>query len=115
MSDSPKCLHEWQQVVHNNAKNKGFWDGVDPTDPKVLGTKLMLITCELAEAFEEVRAGRPHHYWKDGKPEGLAVELADVVIRTLDLAAALNIDLYSVMRQKHEYNKTRPHKHGKAC
>ena len=46
------------------------------------------------------------------KPEGLASELADVVIRALDLAALLDIDLPSVIDLKLAYNRTRGHKHG---
>ena len=40
-------------------------------------------------------------------------ELADIIIRTLDLAARLNINIgYTVLR-KNEINIDRPHKHGK--
>jgi hypothetical protein len=34
------------------------------------------------------------------------------VIRILDLCGALGIDLEEAMRMKHEYNKTRPYRHG---
>ena len=40
-------------------------------------------------------------------------ELADVVIRVLDLAEALHIDLEWHIEQKHKYNTMRPYKHGK--
>jgi NTP pyrophosphatase (non-canonical NTP hydrolase) len=48
----------------------------------------------------------------DGKPEGVAAELADVVIRCLDYAAIYDIDLGFVMQQKLMYNTTRPFRHG---
>ena len=47
------------------------------------------------------------------KPEGFGSELADVIIRCLDLAEAMNIDIESIIYIKHEFNKRRPYKHGK--
>jgi NTP pyrophosphatase (non-canonical NTP hydrolase) len=40
-------------------------------------------------------------------------ELADIVIRALDTAYALGIDIGRAIHLKNEYNKTRPHMHGK--
>lgn len=40
-------------------------------------------------------------------------EIADAVIRLLDLSALLNIDLEKHINEKVRYNKTRPPKHGK--
>lgn len=90
---------------------KGFHEGKLNIDQK-----LMLIVGEVAEAHEELRSNDdPHHvyYRDDGKPEGFAFELADVFIRLCDLAGALGIDLASAVREKHEFNQTRPHKHGR--
>lgn len=47
------------------------------------------------------------------KPEGVAVELADAVIRIADLCGYMGIDLDAVIALKMEYNATRPFKHGK--
>lgn len=47
------------------------------------------------------------------KPEGVAVELADAVIRIADLCGYLGIDLDTVISEKMAYNETRPFKHGK--
>lgn len=50
------------------------------------------------------------------KPEGVAVELADCVIRILDYCGHAGIDLEEAIRIKHEYNKSRPYRHGgKKC
>lgn len=50
------------------------------------------------------------------KPEGVAVELADCVIRILDYCGHAGIDIEEAIRIKHEYNKTRPYRHGgKKC
>ena len=47
------------------------------------------------------------------KPEGFLIELADAVIRIGDLAFLLGGDLQAAVDEKHEYNRTRPYKHGK--
>ena len=46
------------------------------------------------------------------KPEGIAVELADVILRTLDLMAALWVDVDAVVMAKHRYNLGREYRHG---
>lgn len=47
-----------------------------------------------------------------GKPEGVASELADVIIRVLDYSEQKGIDTIRVMLQKMEFNKTRGYRHG---
>lgn len=51
-------------------------------------------------------------YQKDGKLKGIPSELADVVIRVMDMCEHYGINLDKAIREKHEYNKTRPYKHG---
>lgn len=48
------------------------------------------------------------------KPDGLLPELADIVIRVFDYVGSLDMaDVFvQALLEKHEYNKTRPHKHG---
>jgi hypothetical protein len=48
------------------------------------------------------------------KPEGAAVEMADCIIRILDWAGREGIDIERIVALKHEYNRSRPYKHGKA-
>lgn len=74
------------------------------TDWTNVPSKLMLIVTELSEAMESYR---------DADPEGFAEELADVMIRLLDLAYSLDIDLEERVKIKMEVNKRRPHLHGK--
>jgi len=110
---------------HTNAKNKGWWDKygqgaqadrvLHDFKPDIIAAKLMLVSGELGEALEEVRDGNPGFYYApdgSGKPEGVGVELADVVIRVFDLASWLGIDLADMIRLKMEYNRTRPYLHG---
>lgn len=111
---------ELQDKIHQWAVWKGFFDGTEKNIPELL----MLIVSELGEALEHYRsrnmgAGLDEYYEveKDGKfkPDGFAVEIADVVIRCFDLAGYLGMDLHDIVARKMEFNRTRPHKHGKVC
>lgn len=46
------------------------------------------------------------------KPEGVAVELCDAIIRILDYLAYMGVDVEAVLMAKHEYNKGREYRHG---
>lgn len=48
------------------------------------------------------------------KPEGIAVELADCIIRCLDTMQSLGVDIDAVVDEKMRFNAGRPHKHGRA-
>lgn len=72
-------------AIHANAVAHGFWEpGSEPT----FGEYCALIHEEISEAFSAWRNGEPDEYVVDGKPEGVWVELADVVIRCADAMAA---------------------------
>lgn len=77
-------------------------------------SKVALITSELSEAVEELRKGHDvrHVYVVDKKPEGFPVELADAVIRALDLAEMVGIELENVIQNKLDFNATRGVMHG---
>lgn len=86
------------------------------TDATNIPEKLMLIVTEVSEAMEDHRDGKVFTVETgDGKPCGLASELADVMIRVFDLAGALGIDLEHEIAVKMAYNETRPFKHGRNC
>ena len=103
--------------IHEYAKSKGWWEGFDPRN-LLISTKLMLMVSEIAEALEELREGTnltEIRYSDTGKPEGFLIELVDLDIRMGDLLGYLGIDqdtYDAAKRIKHEYNLTRPHKHG---
>ena len=116
-------LSGWMEEVHNTAKEHGWWDSYKSNGPQVHPAiifltvdqtlaKLALITSEVSEAVEAVREGACHLEIVDGKPEGVGAELADVVIRVMDLCEALDIDLEECMEVKAKYNRSRPHRHG---
>lgn len=102
---------------HDLAKEKGWWPADKPVD---IPEKLCLIHSEVSEALEEYReeddSGADQDENRHWKPVGLIHELADAVIRIADLCGALELDLEGAIVRKHEYNKSRPFRHGgKRC
>lgn len=109
-------INEFQKELHNQSRASGWHDEAQISVP----TKLMLMVTEIAEAMEEYRkyGDDPAYfaYVQNGKPEGLMIELADCLIRILDLAGYYDVDMEVMIAQKHEYNKTRSFRHGgKKC
>lgn len=131
--DNLNYLDEIAKEIHENAIAHGWWE-----KERSFGDVIALCHSELSEALEEYRNDRPNEYYivdtmqEDGKiipeirtdfgdgdyrkrglkPEGIAVELADCVIRILDYCGKKNIDIGRIIKDKHEYNKTRPYRHG---
>lgn len=68
--------------------------------------------CETPDIKKCPAADIANDLCKYAKPEGVATELADCVIRILDYCAYAGIDIEETIRIKHEFNKTRPYKHG---
>lgn len=99
-----------QAAVHANAVSKGWYE-----NPPTFAELLMLVVSEASEALEDYRNGLPiteNHYKDGGKPCGIPSELADIVIRVLDMCGYYGIDLAAAIQEKHEYNKTRQYRHG---
>ena len=105
-----------------HAKDKGFHD-----KELSIGEALMLVVSELSEALEAARNGRwagklltsdvVCNYSME-KYEALVrgtveEEIADAVIRLADFCFRCGIDLEWHIKEKMEYNKRRPHLHGK--
>lgn len=132
--DKNMSLAALAREVHANAAAKGFWENPDPDN--IYG----LIHGEWSEALEEARAGRPDVWYEClstpgemcridacamydqqhgcpdlmSKPEGIAVELIDGVIRILDyyahaFAADLDIDLGGTLEYYMEPDADDPH------
>jgi NTP pyrophosphatase (non-canonical NTP hydrolase) len=108
------ALHTIQDSCGEISREHGFWVNKDSPD-----RLLMLMVGELSEAHEDLRNGRTvnevYYEKKEGtlKPCGFGVELADCIIRIFDAAAQLEIDLPELILQKMEYNRSRPHLHGR--
>ena len=106
-------FNEVAKEIHKNAVAHGWWDETR-TFPEIVA----LIHSELSEALEEYRSnhGVTEVYQEAGKPEGVPIELADAIIRILDYCGYAGIDIVAALERKHEYNKTRPYRHGgKRC
>lgn len=89
---------------------KGFFS---PDVPVNIDQQLLLIHGEISEAHEAYRKNNA----SDDKlthRKGLEVELADAVIRALNLGRQLNLDIAGAIIEKTRYNANRPYKHGKA-
>ena len=97
-------------VLHEIAREKGFWDG-EYTYDKV-GNKLALVHSEVTEVLEAIR--------KNKGSEAVVEEMADVIIRLLDIYAAMRNEeavlhsLDEVLENKININKERPKLHGNA-
>ncbi len=102
------------EEAFQNAQAKGWHD-----KPRSFGEIAALLHSEVSEAFEAHRDGhgvREIFTGADGKPEGIPVELADVLIRIFDFCGDAGIDLEKALRVKMDYNATRPYRHGgKTC
>ena len=94
-------ITEAAKLIHENARNKGFGD-----ESRNFGEILALIHSEVSEALEAYR---------NGNDAEIGEELADIVIRTFDLAMGWGIDIEDEMLKKMVYNTTRPRMHGKRC
>ena len=94
--------------LHKTAKEKGFWP--EEVDDIFVAKQCMMIVSEVTELMEAIR--------KDKGEEEIAMETADILIRTLDLYAGLvdsaytTVSLDYALQEKANINKDRPQKHG---
>lgn len=118
--------------AYRTASEKGWH-----SKPTSVGDKLALMHSEISEALEEFRQDgdvRKVYFrhpqspllpdregaikflgedrLKEWKPEGLPVELADVLIRIFDFCGRYGIDLGTAVKIKLQYNKQRSYRHG---
>lgn len=102
-------------ICHLIAKEHGFWDSpFDPDHPLTIPAKLALVHSEASEALKADRD--LHTDWE--RQHDILEELADTVIRCLDLAHYVaNRGKYEsfgrIIMDKVKTNHERPNLHGK--
>lgn len=104
-----KTLDDMARELHATAVEKGFWP--EQVDDIFVTKQLMMIVSEAVEVMEAIR--------KDKGPDEVADEMADIIIRTLDLWEGLkengyvgDNNLHVSFNNKTSVNKERPQKHG---
>ena len=116
-------INEMADAIHATARAKGWHEAAIETPDGVLNVDrvaawIALAHAELSEALEDLRTAvtladvQEIGYEPNGKPCGFPVELADTMIRIMDTARALDIDIQRAIEIKAEYNRTRPRRHG---
>jgi len=94
--------------LHQVGTEKGFWP--EKVDDIFVTKQLMMVVSEAVEVMEAIR--------KDKGKKEIADEMADIIIRTLDLYAGLvengytDISLDLALDNKVSFNKQRPERHG---
>ena len=117
--DEHYAIETLQEKIHQGNVDAGWWTDLDTLQSlaeecrirtrfgkALVAEKLALIHSEISEAMEGARK----NLMDDKLPHRkmIEVELADALIRILDLAGALHLDLAGAVQEKLMYNKTRP-------
>lgn len=97
-------LNNLQTICYTLSKNAG-WHKSPASNPETFATKIALIHSEISEALEGFRKNKQDDHLPHRK--AVEVELADAVIRILDLSGALNLDVSGAILEKLVYNQSR--------
>lgn len=118
MSERSEIIDRMSWEMHDIAGEHGFHENevIGAVSDQRAAIYVANLHGEVSELWEATRKGKLQQ--PCDKPCGLTCaeeELADIVIRAMDMAYALDISLGKAIEKKAEYNRTRPHKHGKRC
>ena len=86
-------INEWVKEIHENAVAHGWWE-----DERSFAEVAALCHSELSEALEADRKGEDLVYIAHGKPEGIAVEMMDCVIRIFDWMGKEGVDAELILK-----------------
>lgn len=115
MKADNSSFSEMARKVHALAIEKGWWDIEFHHVGRTFGDLCSLLHTEVSEAYEDYRNGyglTEIYYEADGKPCGIPIEMADLVIRLLDNCQRFGIDIEAAIEEKHAFNQGRPYRHG---
>lgn len=113
-------LNELRDQIHSLSKSKGWYDTVE-SDSEFLTRAVANLHGEVSELWEAHRNNKlnsPCDKAEEMESVGCLVltcaeeELADIIIRVLDDAARLKIDIGRAVAVKHSFNANRPYRHG---
>lgn len=104
-------VDDFSHTIHAIAVEKGFWDANTEENRTIFYLKqLAMIHSEVSETLEAIR--------KEKGPDVVVEELADIMIRVMDLWAGMswdhytNVSLKQTIWDKVKVNKERPKMHG---
>lgn len=113
------AIDELAEEINQITESKGFHDVDLSGDFGLIIAKIALIATEVSELLDVYRAK-----YDDSAEDTVTCmtilqeddfmgEAADIVIRTFDLMAFLDLDFGNAVIEKIEKNRERPYKHGK--
>jgi NTP pyrophosphatase (non-canonical NTP hydrolase) len=94
---------------------KGWRDHFDAPAPRTgpwFAAYCALASSEVSEALDAYRDKNWSSTREDGKPLGVGPELADALIRILDMADIWEVDLGYELNRVLDFGWTRPYQHG---
>ena len=118
--ESPRDFPEVAALIHSEISealeeyregNPVIWRRCNPTDIFAGCNHMKGVNINGGRALSCIKPDGDCRYC-ERKPEGVAVELCDAIIRILDYLAYMGVDVEAVLMAKHEYNKGREYRHG---
>lgn len=116
-----EAINELAAEISQTAEEKGFWDIEEVGEIGLIALKLALVHSEVTEALVVHR----NDYENEGEQNDILTnmtsiqeddfvgELADIVIRVLDITGYYDLDIGNAIIGKMEANRSRPYRHGK--